>query len=99
MNGSYVLPQEDLDPGLDGREVPAVKATENVKYAVLSSLLSYGWQTSPCYNTEPNNALALHYGPNAFMDGLLYGIYDMPLLNTIKFSSAIQRRATFTSRR
>ena len=68
MNESYVLTQEDLDPGLDGHDFPAVKVAGNVDPAVLSSLLSCGWQKSPFYNTEPNNALALRYGPNAFMD-------------------------------
>ncbi len=85
MNESYVLTQEDLDPGLDGHDFPAVKAAGNVNPAVLSSLLSSGWQKSPFYNTEPNNALALRYGPNAFMDGFLHGIYDSPLLRAIKF--------------
>ena len=92
MNESYVLTQEDLDPGLDGHDFPAVKAAGNVDPAVLSSLLSCGWQKSPFYNTEPNNALALRYGPNAFMDGLASSTRH-------QLSSATQRRATSTSRR
>ena len=44
MNESYVLTQEDLDPGLDGHSFPAVKATGNVNPAFLSSLWSCGWQ-------------------------------------------------------
>ena len=85
MNHSNILTQEDLDPGLDGHDFPAVKAAGNPTSAVLSNLLLRGWQESPFYNTEPANALALRYGPNAYMDGSLHGIYDSPLLRAIKF--------------
>ena len=97
MNESYVLTQEDLDPGLDGHDFPAVKVAGNVDPAVLSSLLSCGWQKSPFYNTEPNNALALRYGPNAFMD--FFMVYTTPSSTRHQISSAIQRRATSMSRR
>lgn len=85
MNESYVLTQEDLDLGLDGHDFPTVKVAGNVNPAVLSSLFSSGWQKCPFYNTEANNALALRYGRNAFMDGFLHGIYDSPLLRAIKY--------------
>ena len=85
MDHLNILTQEDLDPGLDGHDFPAVKAAGNPNSAVLSNLLLRGWQQSPFYNTEPTNALALRYGPNAYMDGSLHGIYDSPLLRAIKY--------------
>ena len=84
MDHSKILAQEDLDPGLDGHDFPAVRAAGNPNPAILSTLLLRGWQESPFYNTDPANALALRYGPNAYMDGSLHGIYDSPLLRAIR---------------
>ncbi|MCJ1469873.1 hypothetical protein MMC07_008517 [Pseudocyphellaria aurata] len=85
MSQSYVLQDSDLDPGLDGDDFPAVRAAASAKPLFLNNLLSHGWTKSPLYNSNPQNILASRYGPNAFMDGVIDGLYDSPLLRAIKY--------------
>ncbi|KAL8862690.1 MAG: hypothetical protein Q9178_001188 [Gyalolechia marmorata] len=83
MAAQYGLIEADLDPGLDGHDFPAVRMASNANPRLLEALLSHGWQLSPFYRPD-NLGLAMRYGPNAYMDGRVDGIYDSPLLRAIE---------------
>ncbi|KAL8757942.1 MAG: hypothetical protein Q9199_001854 [Rusavskia elegans] len=83
MADQYGLTETDLDPGLDGHDFPAVRMASNASPRLLEALLSHGWQLSPFYRPD-NLGLAMRYGPNAYMDGRVDGVYDSPLLRAIE---------------
>ncbi|KAJ7178705.1 hypothetical protein C8R43DRAFT_974157 [Mycena crocata] len=82
-SSSYTLTAEDVEPGYDYNDPPAVRAAGNSNPAVLKAVLQHGWQKSPHYSPNGSEtSLANQYGPNAFMGPVPYG-GDSPLLRAI----------------
>ncbi|KAF7342023.1 ANK-REP-REGION domain-containing protein [Mycena venus] len=76
-NSDYTLTAEDLEPGFDYRDPPAIRAAENPNPAVLNAVLRYH---------PGDSSLASQYGPNAFTPVLPPGRGggDSPLLRAIR---------------
>ncbi|KAJ7283264.1 hypothetical protein C8J57DRAFT_731265 [Mycena rebaudengoi] len=84
---NYTLTAEDVEPGLDYRDLPAIRAAGNPNPAVLKAVLQSGWRKSPYYSpneSQSSKSLADQYGPNAFMEIVPQGGDDSPLLRAIR---------------
>ncbi|KAK7025216.1 ANK-REP-region domain-containing protein [Favolaschia claudopus] len=79
---TYKLTAEDVEPGLDYDDPPAIRAAANPNPQVLKAVLRHGWQQSPYYNLN-DSSLAAQYGPNAFLS-IPQGGGDSPLLCAIR---------------
>lgn len=88
LNEEYTLSPSDVDPIVDGGDFPSVKAAGASNPAILRAVMRHGWQQSAMYTSDTRsvsgNALKERFGANAFMDGVLQGIYDSPLLRAIQ---------------